>query len=199
MKVLVACEESQTVTKAFRRVGVEAYSCDIQECSGGHPEWHIQGDALEQAYSGEYDLMIAHPPCTYLSKAGARWMKPKGGMVCQVRFALAMQAKDFFMKLLDAPIPYVAVENPIPLKICGLPKCTQIVHPYQYGDPYSKTTLLWLKNLPELQSTNVVEPIGSWTELNRKVSKRSKTFNGIADAMVNQWLSFIGDSNGILS
>ena len=93
MRVLVACEESQTVTKAFRRLGIEAYSCDIQECSGGHPEWHIHGDALEQAYSGEYDLMIAHPPCTYLSKAGARWMFPTAGNACPERLSKAMEAR----------------------------------------------------------------------------------------------------------
>ena len=199
MKVLVACEESQTVTKAFRRLGIEAYSCDIQECSGGHPEWHIQGDALEQAYSGEYDLMIAHPPCTYLSRAGAIWMFRTPGNACPERLAKAMEAKEFFMKLLDAPIPYIAVENPIPLKICKLPKHSQVIQPYEHGDPYSKKTLLWLKGLPHLEPSNVVECIGSWTQLNRKVSKRSKTFDGIADAMASQWSSFIGDSNGILS
>lgn len=199
MKVLVACEESQTVTKAFRRLGIEAYSCDIQECSGGHPEWHIQGDALKEAYSGKYDLMIAHPPCTYLSRASAIWMYPTPGIVCDYRLALAMKARNFFLALLNAPIPYIAVENPTPLRVCELPKHSQVIQPYEHGDPYSKKTLLWLRGLPDLEPSNVVECIGSWTQLNRKVSKRSKTFDGIADAMASQWSSFIGDGNGILS
>ncbi|MEK9698674.1 MAG: hypothetical protein VW270_23070, partial [Candidatus Poseidoniales archaeon] len=129
----------------------------IQDCSGGHPEWHIKGDALEEAYSGKYTLMIAHPPCTYLSKAGARWMFPTAGNPCSDRLLKAMEAKDFFMKLLNAPVPFIAVENPTPLKICGLPKHTQVVQPYEYGHPYSKRTLLWLKGLPELMPTQVVD------------------------------------------
>ena len=107
MKVLIACEESQEVCKAFRTLGYEAYSCDIQEQSGGYPEWHIQGDALEEAYSGKYTLMIAHPPCTYLSKAGARWMYLTAGNLNQERYEKAMDGKDFFMKMLNAPIKHV--------------------------------------------------------------------------------------------
>ncbi|MFA5067455.1 MAG: hypothetical protein WC466_05385 [Candidatus Izemoplasmatales bacterium] len=150
-KVLVACEESQTVCKAFRALGIEAYSCDLQEPSGGHPEWHIRGDAIKEAYSGKYDLMIAHPPCTYMSKAGARWMYPTAGNLSQERFEKAMDAKDMFLKLLNAPIKHIAVENPVPLKIVGLPKYSQAVQPYEYGHEYSKKTLLWLKNLPLLK------------------------------------------------
>ena len=142
MRILVACEESQEVTKAFRELGHEAYSCDIQDCSGGHPEWHIKGDAIKEAYSGKYDMMIAHPPCTYLSKAGARWMYPTAGNLCKKRYQKAMEAKDFFMKMINAPIEYIAVENPTPLKVVDLPKHTQAIQPYEYGHPYSKRTLL---------------------------------------------------------
>jgi hypothetical protein len=202
MKVLVACEESQTVTKAFRELGFEAYSCDIQDCSGGHPEWHIKGDAIEEAYSGNYDLMIAHPPCTYLSKAGARWMYPTAGNICPKRYAKAMEAKNFFLKLLYAPIDFVAVENPTPLKCVGLPKHGQVVQPYEYGHPYSKRTLLWLKNLPKLKPTNIVTVFTPYMPSNTGGLARgkggsrgvahdpktaSKTFKGIAEAMANQW------------
>ena len=209
MKVLVACEESQTVCKAFREMGFEAYSCDIQECSGGHPEWHIQGDALAEAYSGKYDLMIAHPPCTYLSKAGARWMYPTAGNLSEERFALAMEARDFFMKLLNAPIPFIAVENPTPLKVCGLPKHSQVVQPYEYGHPYSKRTLLWLKGLPPLQSTQLVENYKPYLPSNtgglargqggsrgvaHDAKTASKTFKGIAKAMAEQWGKVLKES-----
>ena len=156
MKILIACEESQEVCKAFRELGFEAYSCDIQECSGGKPKWHIKGDAVAEAYSGKYDLMVAHPPCTYISRAGARWMYPTAGNLSQERFNKAMEAKDLFMKLLNAPIHYIAVENPTPLKVVGLPKQSQAVQPYEYGHPYSKRTLLWLKNLPLLSPTKIV-------------------------------------------
>ena len=203
MKVLIACEESQTVTKAFRNLGFEAYSCDIQDCSGGHPEWHIKGDAIEEAYSGKYGLMIAHPPCTYLSKAGARWMYPTAGTICPDRYAKAMEAKRFFLQLLYAPIDYVAVENPTPLKCVGLPTHpVQVVQPYQFGHPYSKRTLLWLKNLPHLQHGEIVENYKPYMPSNTGGLARgkggsrgvahdpktaSKTFKGIAEAMANQW------------
>ena len=141
MKILIACEESQEVCKAFRELGFEAYSCDIQECSGGKPEWHIKGDAVAEAYSGKYDLMVAHPPCTYISRAGARWMYPTAGNLSQERFNKAMEAKDLFIKLLNAPIPYIAVENPTPLKVVGLPKQSQAMQPYEYGHPYKFTTI----------------------------------------------------------
>ena len=203
MKILIACEESQEVCKAFRELGFEAYSCDLQECSGGHPEWHIQGDAVKEAYSGKYNMMIAHPPCTYMSKAGARWMYPTAGNLSQERFKLAMEAKDMFMKLLNAPIKYIAVENPVPLKVVGLPKHSQAVQPYEYGHEYSKKTLLWLKNLPPLKPTGIVENYKPYLPSNTGGKKRgqsysrgiaknakesSKTFEGIARAMAEQWL-----------
>ena len=206
MRILIACEESQEVCKAFRKLGFEAYSCDIQECSGGHPEWHIMGDAIKEAYSGKYDLMIAHPPCTYLSKAGARWMYPTAGNISKERFQKAMDAKEFFMKMLNAPIDYIAVENPTPLNVVSLPKHTQSIQPYEYGHEYSKRTLLWLKNLPPLEPTDIKTTFTPYLPSNtggkkkgqkssRGVAKNakesSKTFSGVAEAMANQWGNFI--------
>ena len=126
-KILVACEESQTITKEFRFLGYEAYSCDIQDCSGGHPEWHIKRDAIKEAYSGKYNLMIAHPPCTYLSNAGARWLYPKGKLNNE-RYKKGLNAKEFFIKLLSCPIERVCIENPLPSKIFDLPNHTQPRH-----------------------------------------------------------------------
>ena len=202
MKVLVACEESQAVAKEFRKIGIEAYSCDIQECSGGYPEWHIKGDAIAEAYSGKYDMMIAHPPCTFMSKAGARWMFPTAGNLSKDRFEKSQEAKDFFMKMLNAPIKYIAVENPTPLKVVGLPMHTQAVQPYEYGHPYSKRTLLWLKNLQPLEPTETIDSYTPYLPSNtggkkrgqsysRGISKNakesSKTFKGVAEAMAKQW------------
>jgi hypothetical protein len=218
VRVLVACEESQEVCKAFRELGHEAYSCDIMPCSGGHPEWHIQCDVLEilgeqmrivtqngiEHWIDEWDLMIAHPPCTYISKAGACRMFPKAGMVDGERLKKGMEAKDFFMKLLNANIKLIAVENPFPLKIIELPKYTQIIQPYQFGHPFSKKTLLWLKGLPKLFATGVIEKHIPYLPSNTGGRKRgqkcrtdkdavrnpkeaSKTFSGIAKAMAEQW------------
>ena len=138
-KVLIGCEESQAVCKEFRALGHEAYSCDTQECSGGHPEWHIKCDLLE-VIDSDWDMIIAHPPCTYMSKAGARWMYKKAGVICEERYLKAMQAKSFFMKIYNAPIKYIAIENPVPLKIVGLPKHTECIEPYNFGHKYSKKT-----------------------------------------------------------
>jgi len=211
MKILVACEESQAVTKEFRKLGHEAYSCDILECSGGHPEWHIQEDALKEAYSGKYDIMIAHPPCTFLAVSGARWMYNKDGSVNQERLKNQNLALDFVQKLMDAPIDKIAIENPISVISSKIRKPDQIVHPYHFGDKVSKSTCLWLKNLPKLEHTNVVEK-GDFKEwVDKKTGKikrqatwyyealqksktpaerrtlRSKTFPGIAKAMAKQW------------
>ena len=201
MKVLIACEESQEVCKAFRAKGHEAYSCDIQECSGGHPEWHIKGDALE-LLKMKWDMIIAHPPCTYMSKAGARWMYPASGMIDDERLAKAQEAKEFFLKFLKADCPKIAVENPIPLKVVGLPSPTQVIQPYEYGHPYSKATCLWLKGLPALQPTDIVDKKSTYTPSNTSAhakgagggngvahdaKTRSKTFPGIAKAMAEQW------------
>ena len=201
MKVLVACEESQAVCKAFRELGHEAYSCDLEPCSGGHPEWHIQCDALE-LLKLKWDLIIAHPPCTYLTKAGAVRMRVKGEIVPE-RYQKAMEAKAFFLKFLNAECQRIAVENPVPMAIVGLPPYTQIIQPYQFGHPYSKRTCLWLKGLPPLVPTELVEHYepyvngGSkdangnyrrFTGRNERDQKtRSKTFPGIARAMAQQW------------
>lgn len=199
-RVLIACEESQTVCKAFRVLGVEAFSCDYQECSGGHPEWHIQGNAIVEAYSGKYDLMIAHPPCTYLSKAGARWLYP-GGKLDAIRYEKGIYAKAFFEAMLNAPIKHIAVENPTPMKVFKLPPHSQIIEPYAYGHEYSKRTLLWLKNLPLLKANPMNENYTPYLPSNTGGGKRgqkatfrsitqkksSKTFEGVAKAMSEQW------------
>lgn len=193
MKILIACEESQTVCKAFRELGHEAYSCDVLPCSGGHPEWHIQGDVLEQLDKG-WDLMIAHPPCTYLTKAGCRWLYPKG-VLNKDRYQKGLEAKEFFFKLLNADIPMIAVENPKPQKIYDMPEETQIIQPCEFGHKLKKTTFLWLKNLPKLKPTEIVEPEYYIDRKGIKHSKltgwsakrKSKTFPGIARAMAEQW------------
>lgn len=198
MKVLVACEESATIRVAFERHGIEAWSCDIQPSRV--PGRHIQADVLSVLDDG-WDLMIAHPPCTYLSRAGARWLYG-GGAINQDRYELGLRAKDFFVQLLSAHIPMIAIENPTPLKIWGLPEPTQVIQPYQFGHPYSKRTLLWLKGLPVLIPTNVISEHQPFLPSNTGGKKRgqaysfgvaknakeaSKTFDGVASAMAQQW------------
>jgi hypothetical protein len=199
-RVLIACEESQTVCKAFRAKGFDAYSCDIQDCSGGHPEWHLKGDVIQHIDKG-WDLIIAHPPCTYLSKAGARWLYA-GGKVNEARLKQGLEAKAFFQAMLDADCKYIAVENPTPLKVYQLPIASQAIQPWQFGHPYSKRTLLWLKNLPPLKATNIVTNYKPYLPSNTGGKKRgqsysigisknakesSKTFSGVAEAMAEQW------------
>ena len=234
LKVLVACEESQRVCTAFRQLGHEAYSCDIIEPSGGHPEWHIKGDVLEvlnpKDYLGDFeaptqyisfktmdgsyhevekwDLIVAHPPCTYLSNAGACRLYPRKGELNQERYQKGLAAKEFLLKFLNADCEHIAVENPIPSKVFELPPYSQIIQPYEYGHPYTKKTCLWLKGLPKIQPTNIVEPLGGWVcgnaEIWKKQAKqgqvygkekdakhRSKTFEGIAEAMAAQWSNAI--------
>lgn len=206
MKILIACEESQTITNLYREKGYEAYSCDILDCSGGNPQWHLKGDALTYAYSGEFDLMIAHPPCTYLAVSGARWMYNKDGSVNQERLSNQNKALEFVKKLMNAPIDRIAVENPISVISSKIRKPDQIVHPYWFGDKASKSTCLWLKNLPLLTATNMVDKgekvyyksgksHPKWyadalaksktPEERRKL--RSKTFEGMAKAITEQW------------
>lgn len=146
MRVLVACEESQEVCKAFRELGHEAYSCDLITCSGGYPEWHLQCDAL-QIIKITWDLIIAHPPCTYLSNAGARWLY-KGGKLNEERYKQGLDGKEFFMRFYNANCSHIAIENPIPSRLFELPPYTQIIQPFEYGEPWSKKTCLWLKGLP---------------------------------------------------
>jgi hypothetical protein len=193
MKVLVACEESQRVTIEFRNLGIEAYSCDIQDCSGGYPEWHINGDAIKEAYNGKYDMMIAHPPCTYLSNVAAPHLYPKG-ILNQERYKKGLEAKEFFMKLLNAPIKRICIENPVQSKIFNIPKYNQVIEPYYFGDPFKKKTCLWLKNLPHLKPTNIIKNPESTTTAKwynsggkDRQKNRSKTFIGIARAIASQW------------
>jgi len=194
MRILVACEESQIVVKAFRAKGHQAYSCDLLECSGGHPEWHYQCDAIELAYDGGYDMMIAHPPCTYLSNVANRVLRP-GGILNPERFAKGMEAKAFFIKLLNAPIEKIAIENPVQSKVFEMPLHSQTLCPSWFGSPYRKKTRLWLKNLPPLMATLIVERpestkvLGNWYNKGGKERQknRSKTFQGMADAMAEQW------------
>lgn len=229
--VLIACEESQTVCKAFRKLGFNAYSCDILPCSGGHPEWHLHCDVLgiirdkrgtlengeEFILDGEWDLMIAHPPCTYLSVSGARWYyhpEDKDLPIEQRRphpnFPTRAQdrkeAIEFFLALAHADIPRIAIENPVGIMSKIFQRPNQIVQPYWFGDEATKTTCLWLKNLPNLVPTNMVgkgervvlssgKSLPKWysDSFNTKISTemrrtlRSKTFQGFADAMAEQW------------
>ena len=219
MKILVACEESQAVTIELRKLGHEAFSCDIIECSGGHPEWHIMQDVLpllngrcsfktmdgiEHSIDGKWDMIIAHPPCTYLTNAGARWLWA-GGKLNEERYKKGMEARKFFMRFIEADCPRIAVENPIPSAVYELPTYTQIIQPYEYGHPNTKKTCLWLKGLPPLQPTEIVKPEkarrfqqknGKWRyscwEMDQRGGKerareRSKTFPGIAKAIAEQW------------
>lgn len=191
MKVLVACEYSGIVRSAFTEKGHDAWSCDIlpTEIEGNH----IQGDVLKHLDEG-WDLIIAHPPCTYLSNAGARFLYPKGSLN-EDRYKLGLEAKKFFMTLFNASADKICVENPIASKIYDLPKYSQIVQPYEYGHPIQKRTCLWLKNLPKLYATNIVSERqstkipGNWFNKGGKERQknRAKFFPGIAHAMANQW------------
>ena len=213
MNVLIACEESQRVCIEFRNRGHNAFSCDIIECSGGHPEWHIHNDVIPilngncefKTQNGDkhdidkWELIIAHPPCTYLSIAGARHLYPKG-ILNKERYLMGVQARNFFMNFYllfkDKKIK-VCIENPTPLKIFDLPHYTQVIQPYYFGEPYKKRTCLWLHNLPQLKPTemldkNAIESTkipGNWFNHGGKERQknRSKTFIGIAKAMAEQW------------
>ena len=205
MKVLIACEESQTVCKAFRERGHEAYSCDIQEPSGGHPEWHIQGDALKVIESQQWDLIIAHPPCTYLTVTGNRWYNvERYGEKAIQRYRDQEEAVEFFMAIAEADCEHIAIENPVGIMSSRWRKSDQIIEPWQFGDPYEKKTCLWLKGLPKLIPTNIVEvpsrktfdsgkSMPAWYADAWRLPKaerakiRSKTFPGIAKAMAEQW------------
>ena len=202
MRVLVACEESQAVCIAFREFGHEAYSCDIQPCSGGHPEWHLQCDALELLRL-KWDMIIAHPPCTYLTNAGARWLWA-GHKLNQERYQKGLDAKAFFMAFYNADCPKIAVENPVPSAVFEMPPYTQVIQPYEFGHPYSKKTCLWLKGLPPLTPNQIIGDhvpyvtSGSYSKTHDPKYKgasrkggaakiRSKTFPGIGRAMAVQW------------
>ena len=198
MKVLVACEESQAVCKSFRELGHEAFSCDVEECSGGHPEWHLEGDVSKYLYSENWDLMIAHPPCTRLCNSGVRWLDERNLWKEMAEAAL------FFTRLMDSPIPMIAIENPIPhkhaLKII-MHKYDQIIQPWQFGHGETKATCLWLKNLPNLIPTDIVEErearIHKLPPSKDRSKLRSKTYPGIAKAMAEQWGSLIPLENDV--
>ena len=213
-KILVACEESQTVCKTFRDFGYEAYSCDLKDPTGGFPEWHIKGDALEEAYSGKYDLMIAHPPCTFLAVSGNKWLYhpddkhlPSDQRRPHPKFPNRRgdmeEAAKFFVDLYNAPVERVCIENPVSRISSFFRPADQYIQPYQFGEDAEKKTGLWLKNLPKLGSTNIIEPTYVTTKSGKRYSTwwwetckyrggerqtlRSKTFQGIADAIVTQW------------
>lgn len=193
MKILVACEESQAVTIELRRLGHEAYSCDIEPCSGGHPEWHLQQDVLPLLRE-KWDMIIAFPPCTYLSNAGAKHLF-RGGSLNKERYAKGLLAKEFFLAILNADCAKIAVENPIASKIYDMPEASQTIQPYWFGNPWSKKTRLWLRGLPLLKPTNMVEPqsechsAGTWFMKGGKERQknRAKTPHGLAAAMAEQW------------
>ena len=191
MRVLVACEFSGKVRDAFIGGGHDAMSCDIIPTDVPGP--HYQGDVLDIINDG-WDLMIAHPPCTYLSNAGARFLYPKG-VLNPERLAKGLEAKKFFMALYNANIPKICIENPTPTRVFGLPQYNQVIQPYEYGHPVQKRTCLWLKGLPNLTSTNIVTERqsskipGNWFNKGGKERQknRAETFQGIADAMAAQW------------
>lgn len=207
MKVLVACEESQRVCIAFRDRGFDAYSCDIQPCTGGHPEWHFQCDALE-LLNKSWDLIIAHPPCTYLSNAGIHYCHEKYGDAAIERRKKLYDAFEFFMQFITADCKHIAVENPVGIVSTLYRKPDQYIQPYMFGYPVAKKTGLWLKNLPLLQPTNIVKPEWYVYPDGRRESKfhhdfckirdnaerskaRSKTFPCIAEAMAQQWGNYL--------
>lgn len=221
MKILVACEESQAVTMELRKLGHEAYSCDLIPCSGGHPEWHIQQDVLPlingrcsfstcdcvmHKIEGKWDMIISFPPCTHLCVSGARHFEQKR------KDGRQQQGIDFFMEFANADCVKIAIENPIGIMSNIWRKPNQIIHPWMFGDKFSKSTCLWLKGLPNLKPTNIVEKgeFIEWIDKNGKKKRqakwffdalknaktpqeratiRSKTFPGIAKAMAEQWTS----------
>lgn len=220
VRVLIACEESQEVCKAFREREHEAYSCDIRDCSGGHPEWHIKGNCLPLIdgnchfiteggqwviIDGKWDLIIAHPPCTYLTCSGERWFNTeKYGKAAEKRWRDRLEGAVFFMRFVAADCKRIAIENPVGVMGTAYRKADQIIQPYEYGHPARKSTCLWLKNLPMLQPTEIVEPnIKKYKCKNGKTvtvsadygfgfgdenkRRRSKTYSGIARAMAEQW------------
>jgi hypothetical protein len=212
MKVLIACEESQAITKEFRKLGHEAYSCDLLPCSGGYPKWHFQQDVFKVINKG-WDLMIAHPPCTYLALSGNRWLYNKDGSKNKERWDNQAKALDFVRALMDAPVKRIAIENPMSVISSQIRKPDQIVQPWMFGDKAQKSTCLWLKNLPLLKPTDIVDK-GEFIEFVDKNGKkkkqplwyyealrqaktteerrtlRSKTFKGMAKAIAEQWCDF---------
>ena len=191
-KVLIACEESQAVTKEFRKLGHDAFSCDTLPCSGGYPEWHIQGDVVP-LLKQEWDMVIAFPPCTNLASSGARWFKEKREDGRQ------QKSIDFFMLFANLNVPY-CIENPIGIMSSVWRKPDQIIQPWQFGHGETKATCLWLNKLPLLKPTNIVEGreqrIWKMGPSKDRSKLRSKTYPGIAEAMALQWGVLIKDEEG---
>jgi len=185
MKILVACEESQAVTIELRALGHEAYSCDIEPCSGGYPEWHLQQDLIPLLKDG-WDMIIAFPPCTHLAVSGARWFPEK------IADGRQQQGVDFFMEIANADCERIAIENPVGIMSTKWRKPNQIIQPWQFGHGETKATCLWLKGLPELQPTDIVDGreqrIWKLPPGPERAKLRSKTFPGIAKAMAEQWV-----------
>lgn len=198
LKVLLGCEESQAVCKAFRALGHEAYSNDVVPCSGGHPEWHLQMDVYQALALTEWDAVIAFTPCTYSCNSGVRWIARDGKIINPERYALMLRYAGMLRDILNSDIPFVACENPIPhryaLEVVGR-KYDQIIQPWQFGHGESKATCLWLKNLPPLQPTDIVERreqrIWRLPPSPDRATLRSKTYPGIAAAMAEQWSRYI--------
>lgn len=204
LKVLVACEESQTVCIAFRALGHEAYSCDIQPCSGGHPEWHIRGDCIP-LLDHDWDLVVAHPPCTYLTVTGNRWFNVgRYGDHARERERERERAAEFFMRFANCSCPHYAIENPIGCMSTRWRKPNQVIQPWQFGHTTCKATCLWLRGLPNLVPTKIVDPVRyayvasngkikhdcrerSMYKASERAKGRSKTYQGIADAIADQW------------
>ena len=209
MKILVACEESQTVCTAFRKRGHEAFSCDIIEPSGGHPEWHIMQDVIPllngkcefttmdgvlHRIDGRWDMIVSFPPCTYTTNAGAKHLY-KGHRLNVERYYKGLCGKALFEAIRHADCDRISVENPTPSKIFDYPAPSQTIQPYEFGHPWSKKTLLWLKGLPNLVPTNIVKPevgcheAGTWFMRGGKERQknRSKLCSGFAEAMADQW------------
>lgn len=220
--ILVACEESQRVTTEFRKLGHNAFSCDIQDCSGGHPEWHIKQDVLplingncefttcdgaHRRIIGTWDIIIAHPDCTYLTVTGNRWFnEERYGEKARERKQLREKAAAFFMEFANADCDHIAIENPVGYMSTFWRKPDQIIQPTMFGDPFEKKTCLWLKGLPNLEPRNEVEapprqefPSGKTMPLwysrcgsgDDRRRNRSKTFPGFAAAMAEQWSRYV--------
>jgi len=216
MKVLIACEESQATTKEFRKLGHEAFSCDLLPCSGGHPDWHIQGDVFKIINEG-WDLMIAHPPCTFLTGSGVQWLSNPEDKELPFeerrphtkypnRRKDMLDSVEFVKALYNSPIKQIAIENPVGLLSSRWRKPDQIIQPWMFGDEATKTTCLWLKNLPLLLPTNIVskgertvfqsgkshpkwyaDALKNAKTKEERQTLRSKTFQGMAQAFAEQW------------
>lgn len=216
MNILIACEESQRVCIAFRKRGHNAFSCDIIDCSGSHPEWHIKANVIPllngncefktednktHYINSKWDMIIAFPPCTYVSNAGARHLYPNKKLSLE-RYYKGLCGKALFDTILKSDCDCICVENPLPSKIFNFPKPTQIIQPYYFGEPYSKRTLLWLKGLNPLKPTKILTNYKTWLPSNTSLFAKgkggsrgstcgsknyAKTFKGVAEAMAAQW------------